>query len=1432
MKVLLDSGSQVSTLSEDYYQEHLSHLPLHTIQDLLQVETAGEHTLPYAGYIEAQIKLPEMENTYPALLLVVPSTNYHCETPMLLGTNVIRSFLEQWSKETRNSRGTLPTPWLVAKRCITVQDQNIRRQDGLGIVQVQSRSHIILQSNETITLTGKVKTALCARQVAMVSPLKSSILPSGVEVCPALVRMGKEVPITLSNLSLQTVVLAPRATICQLQEVELEDHSILEEHQDQDSPRPDLDFSEMKENLNTEQYQQVRAMLREWESIFSDDDLTLGHTDAVKHRIKLMDEQPFKDRYRRIPPGMLDELRQYLKQMLDAGVIRESHSPWMSNVVPVRKKDGKLRVCIDYRELNKRTIRDAHAIPRIEDILDQLNGKKYFSVVDLKSGYWQVEVDERDKQYTAFTVGALGLWECNRLPFGLCNSPSTFQRLMQQVLGELFMKCSIVYLDDVLIYSESYEEHLRHLELVFAKLKKYGLKLNTNKCQFFRKKVKYLGHIISEEGVEVDPDKTEVLKKWKVPENVDELRSFLGFTGYFRKFVKDYSKIAKCLNDLLVGNGLPSNRKKKKGRDKGTTWRWNTEHQRAFETLINKLMAPPILAFPDFSLPFLLHVDASSFGLGAVLYQEQDCRERVIAYASRGLRNAERNYPAHKLEFLSMKWAITDKFQDLLYGHKFTVITDNNPLTYVLTTARLDATGQRWVSALASYDFDIKYRPGKRNVDADTLSRLPKKNETPFETISAEVVKAIGKGTETSGMVETVSMNIQVTDEMLNFEEDSDELKYRQWRRVQREDPTIRDVIRRMSEDPKRWKEGDQEVKLLWREHQRLILKRGVLYRKTDEKGTECHQLVLPKAHRAQALKGLHDDVGHPGKERMLSLLRQRFYWPLMMKDVDEKVTNCPRCIMRKSRSSIAPLVNISTTQPMELVCMDFLTLEPSKGGVENVLVITDHFTRYAQAYTTPNQSAKTTAKALFENFIVHYGFPARLHSDQGRNFESEVIKQLCTLAGIKKSHTTPYHPMGNGMVERFNRTLLGMLGTLSDEKKIDWKTYVKPLVHAYNATKHESTGFSPFYLMFGRHPRLPVDVLMGIPSDTEKNESYTDFVSNLRDRLDFTYKLVTQEAQKASEKQKLQYDKKVTSSTLQPGDRVLVKKTSFQGKHKLSNKWEEEPYTVTSQPHDDIPVYVVSRERDHLSKTLHRNLLLPISTLPIEKPPEPQRSVTVTQKKSVMEHTSEEGGEDTQDEDSDGSEYGVVRTEEHREVTDDEEEPVRREEQIAWEETTVEEQEVTEETHDQETEEYIQELEVIAEGEDGVPQEENQHEQQRREEASDDLDGRHTDMGREEPDFRAAPRRSGRMSKPPARYADYVMQHSTHLSHAVPTPKPRKHAPRQIEKPIPTPRHRKEAIDSDVSDCSRVKLIDVFKGIQQSQQRIQDVMLNFLTDN
>ena len=392
----------------------------------------------------------------------------------------------------------------------------------------------------------------------------------------------------------------------------------------------------------------------------------------------------------------------------------------------------------------------------------------------------------------------------------------------------------------------------------------------------------------------------------------------------------------------------------------------------------------------------------------------------------------------------------------------------------------------------------------------------------------------------------------------------------------------------------------DQTVDVRYlKEWDKLFTDQGVLHRKVSLNGQEFQQVVLPSVFHDEVFQALHDDLGHEGRDRTTSLFKPRFFWPGMDKFIRENVKTCRRCIRRKTGGGrSAALVNMTSSSPMEIVCVDYLSLERSKGGVENILVITDHFSWYAQAIPTRNQTAKTTARVLFDNFIVNYGFPACIHSDQGQNFESNLIKELCQIARVEKSRTTPYYPMGNGQVERFNQTLLKMLGTLEEYQKSDWKTHVPTLVQAYNAMFHDSTGFSPYFLMFGRHPRLAVDAFLGLTPDAT---SKTEYVRKLKERLDFAYIKAAEEAKRSAAVHKQRYDAKARNSVLKPGDLVLVKNVGIRGKHKIGDRWEQEPYVVIDQPNDDIPVYEVRRQNTRSRKTrlLHRILLLPFMCLP-----------------------------------------------------------------------------------------------------------------------------------------------------------------------------------------------------------------------------------------
>ena len=1084
---------------------------------------------------------------------------------------------------------------------------------------------------EAKTITGFVRKTKDVTSAVTESAQDGST--SRLQVCPRVVTLNKpgtsaRVPVKVFNLSAKIVTIQPKGTLCELQEVTVlrsaeivkssgngNKVNVQQQNASVAEKKSSFDIDLSESALNAEQKEVAHNFLSQWQPIFSQGPTDLGHTDLVQHTINVEDDKPFKEPYRNIPPALIQEVREHLREMIEIGAIRESSSPYSSNVVIVRKKDGTIRFCIDYRKLNSRTVRDAYAIPRIDDTLHLLAGAKYFSKLDLKCGYWQVELNEDDKAKTAFQAGPLGFFECNRMPFGLCNAPATFQRLMERCMGDINLRDCLIYLDDIIIFSSTFEEHLGQLESVFRRLQEHNLKLKPSKCEFFRDQVVYLGHVVSHEGIQTDPSKIESVKTWPIPKNTQDVRKFLGFTGYYRRFIRDYAAIARPLNDLLVGHST-NLKNKRKYKTKQTPFTWGESQQNSFDMIISKLTNPPILAYADYSKPFKLHTDASGSGLGAVLYQSQDGKDRVVAYASRSLKPSERNYPAHKLEFLALKWAVCEKYHDYLYGNKFEVLTDNNPLTYVFTTAKLDATGQRWVAALSDYNFTVKYRSGRKNADADGLSRLPEDTAANQERIIfPEVLKAICQcaalQVEECPLVESVAVS-QPVDASEDIPEDllmSHALTSKDWRKAQRDDPTLKLIIDHLQKGSRisvqQIQNNTSIDRRYFKDWEKLYLCQDVLYRKAELNGQDFQQLIIPLSYRDVVFKALHDSLGHQGRDRTTSLVKQRFFWPGIDAYVRDKVQSCERCIKRKTNPGrSAELVNITSTAPMEILCLDYLSLERSKGGIENVLVMTDHFSRYAQAIPTRNQTAKTTARVLFDNFVVHYGFPARIHSDQGQTFESNLIKELCKIAEIEKSRTTPYHPMGNGQCERFNQTLLQMLGTLEDYQKSDWKAHVPTLVHAYNATFHHSAGYSPYFLMFGRHPRLAIDAFLGLSPDALTATKQTEYVRKLRERLHYAYTRAEEAAKRSAAGHKAHYDRKVRKSVLHPGDRVLVRNVGLRGKQKLADRWERQTYIVKCQPNPDIPVYEVQLEssRSRKKRTLHRNLLLPFMFIPRRK--------------------------------------------------------------------------------------------------------------------------------------------------------------------------------------------------------------------------------------
>lgn len=771
----------------------------------------------------------------------------------------------------------------------------------------------------------------------------------------------------------------------------------------------------------------LNELLKSYQDVFPEElPVGLPPSREIDHRIELLPgaTPPSRPTYR-LSTAELEELKKQLKELVEHGFIRPSKSAFGAPILFVKKKDGSMRMCVDYRALNDITIKNSYPLPRIDELFDQLQGSKYFSKIDLRSGYHQIRIHPDDIEKTAFRT-RYGHYEFLVLPFGLTNAPATFMHLMNEILRPFLDDFAMAFLDDILIYSKTYEEHFRHVKLVLDKLRQEKLYAKLSKCEFFRSEVEFLGHRVGADGVRMLEDKVKAIIDWPVPSKVGDVRSFLGLAGYYRKFIKDFSSIAAPLTELQKDQ---------------VKWEWGDKQQTAFDTLKNAIRTDPVLILPNPELPYIVQTDASGFATGAVLMQDQGSGLQPIAFLSKKMIDAETRYPPHEQELLAIIEALRS-WRHYLHGAKFKikVMSDHKSLEYFKRQTTLSRRQARWLDIVAEFDFVIEYLEGKSNVVADALSRRS-------DHLLLQAIQVFENQISLVKFDNLQVNNVDVITPAYITNAAKNDAKYQH--ELQRN---------RASSDP-------------------VQVRNGYLY--------YGNRLYLPNdtALKTKILHECHDSptAGHLGKDKTVAQVKRRFYWTNMDKEIVDYVSSCDCCqknkpSQKKKMGLLQPLP--IPLRPWQQVSMDLITQLPkSKNGYDAIVVFVDKLTKMVHyVATTTDVTAPKLAELFMREVVRLHGIPDSILSDRDPRFTGKFWNALWTQLGTTLTMSTTYHPQTDGQTENANKTLEQVLRSYIKFDQTDWDQHLDAAEMAINNSIHASTGYTPYYLNYGQEIILPLD--------------------------------------------------------------------------------------------------------------------------------------------------------------------------------------------------------------------------------------------------------------------------------------------------------------------------------------------------------------------
>lgn len=984
------------------------------------------------------------------------------------------------------------------------------------------------------------------------------------------------------------------------------------------------------DHMNMEEKNAIEELCSEFSDIFYLDGDKISCTSATLHEIKTPESaQPIFQRPYRLPYSQKTEIERQVKQLEQDNVITKSDSPWNAPLLVIPKKadatgEKKYRVVVDFRKLNNMTAGDAFPMPDVTTILDQLGKAKYFTCLDMASGYHQVPIHPRDKQKTAFSTDS-GHYEFQRMCFGLKGAPATFQRLMNRVLQGINGFKAFVYLDDIVVISTTLDEHITQLREVFTRLRKYNLQLQPPKCEFLKHEVRYLGHIITEDGVKPDPEKISCVVNYRTPSNAKEVKSFLGLIGYYRRFVKDFSKIAKPLTNLLK---------------KDEPYRWTDKCQEAFQLFKDILTNKPLLQYPDFSQPFNVTTDASNIAIGAILSQGEVGKDLPISYASRTLNKAEINYNTTEKELLSIIWA-TKQFRQYIYGRKFNIITDHKPLVWLFGVKDPGARLTRWRLQLEEFDYNIIYKPGTLNTNADALSRIAQINaqsnpkdyrartyDTFVKDMQAMVISnsnvievqgdlfeapadlalghCVSKNFEMSrgialefkkkfGQVEALKQQNKNITEIAHIKHNERCLIYIITKEQCQQKPTLEILfksiinLREFCETNNIEKIGLPRIgsghdQLDWEEVRAII---RYIFKNSKIKVIIYANIEYSEEEKLKIIEEFHNTLlgGHQGVSKTIRRIKQHHQWKGLKADVKTYISTCRSCQLNKSsnRTIKQPMVITTTAKkPFEKVFLDVVgPLDTSQKGNRFILTMQDDLTKFSLAVPLPDHTANTIAKTFIEHLVCLHGIPQAVMTDQGTDFLSKIFTSCCKILQIEKIKTTAYHPQSNGALERSHRTLTEYLRHYTNERKQNWDEYLPYSMFVYNSSIHSTTGYQPYELLYGR----PVEVPHSLSQSPQPCYNYDDYNMEMKQKFQESHEMARRNVIKQKEKSKRTYDQNQQDINVSIGDKVLIKNNSRKGK--LSPKWKG-PFIV-SDVHSNENVSIL---RNNKKVKIHKNEL------------------------------------------------------------------------------------------------------------------------------------------------------------------------------------------------------------------------------------------------